>query len=114
ACASKADGAELCRVKQCGIKQCGDIRCTNVSTPTRTSNADGIAMRTAMNHVSRRRCTCPWRQRFKQCGQSAVEYLLVVSVLLSGLWGAGLFGDQGGLLALLLDALRGFHHRFTT
>jgi len=49
-----------------------------------------------------------------QRGQSAVEYLLIVSVLLTGLWGAGLFGDQGGLLALLLDALRGFHHRFTT
>ncbi|GGX32904.1 hypothetical protein GCM10007242_44910 [Pigmentiphaga litoralis] len=47
-------------------------------------------------------------------GQSAVEYLVIVSVLLGGVWGAGLFGEQGGLLALLLDALRGFHHRFTT
>ncbi|NYE26429.1 hypothetical protein [Pigmentiphaga litoralis] len=47
-------------------------------------------------------------------GQSAVEYLVIVSVLLGGIWGAGLFGEQGGLLALLLDALRGFHHRFTT
>ena len=46
-------------------------------------------------------------------GQSAVEYLVFVSVLLGGIWGAGLFGEQGGLLALLLDALRGFHHRFT-
>lgn len=71
-------------------------------------------MRTAMTHVSCTPFGCPCSQRLTQRGQSAVEYLLIVSVLLSGLWGAGLFGDQGGLLALLLDALRSFHHRFTT
>lgn len=46
-----------------------------------------------------------------QRGQSAVEYL-VVAMLLAGVAGAGWFGEGGGLLAWLLDALRGFHRRF--
>ena len=71
-------------------------------------------MQTAMTQFFLKPCSCCCNPHLMQRGQSAVEYLLIVSVLLTGLWGAGLFGDQGGLLALLLDALRGFHHRFTT
>ncbi|MDH2239032.1 hypothetical protein N5K27_22240 [Pigmentiphaga sp. GD03639] len=44
-------------------------------------------------------------------GQSAAEYL-VVAMLLAGVAGAGWFGEGGGLLAWLLEALRGFHLRF--
>lgn len=47
----------------------------------------------------------------RQRGQSAVEYL-VVATLLIGVTGGGWFGEGGGLLGWLLDALRGFHHRF--
>jgi len=46
-----------------------------------------------------------------QRGQSAAEYLIVATLLI-GLAGGGWFGEDGGLLGWLLDALRGFHHRF--
>ncbi len=46
-----------------------------------------------------------------QRGQSAIEYLVVVTLVL-GLAGSGWLGEGGGLLGWLLDALRGFHHRF--
>ncbi len=46
-----------------------------------------------------------------QRGQSMAEYL-VVAMLLVGVAGGGLFGEGGGVLAWLLDALRGFHLRF--
>ncbi|MEK7945685.1 hypothetical protein WKR98_13085 [Pigmentiphaga sp. YJ18] len=51
------------------------------------------------------------RSARRQRGQSAAEYL-VVAMLLAGVAGAGWFGEGGGLLAWLLDALRGFHQRF--
>ncbi|AZG07791.1 hypothetical protein EGT29_07835 [Pigmentiphaga sp. H8] len=51
------------------------------------------------------------RSTRRQRGQSAAEYL-VVAMLLAGVAGAGWFGEGGGLLAWLLDALRGFHQRF--
>lgn len=46
-----------------------------------------------------------------QRGQSAVEYLVVVTLVI-GLAGVGWLGEGGGLLGWLLDALRGFHYRF--
>jgi hypothetical protein len=74
-----------------------------------------LTFRHASQEGRRRRCNPAARNQTARIhGQSAVEYLVVVSVLLGGIWGAGLFGEQVGLLALLLDALRGFHHRFTT
>lgn len=49
--------------------------------------------------------------RSGQNGQSAVEYLLAVTLLI-GLAGAGWFGEGRSLLDGLLEALQGFHHRF--
>jgi hypothetical protein len=49
--------------------------------------------------------------RTREQGQAAME-CLIVTVLLVGLTGAGMFGEGGGLLGWLLEALRGFHGRF--
>lgn len=46
-----------------------------------------------------------------QGGQSAIEYLILVTLLI-GLTGYGWLGEGGGLLGWLLDALAGFHRRF--
>lgn len=53
------------------------------------------------------------RPTANQAGQAMTEYLIVVGALLAGGIGAGLFGENGGLLGMLIDALRGFHHRFS-
>ncbi len=47
-----------------------------------------------------------------QTGQSMTEYLLVLVALL-GLAGAGWWGESGGVLQWLIEALRGFHQRFS-
>ena len=49
----------------------------------------------------------------RQSGQAMTEYLIVVGALMAGGIGYGLFGEGGGVLGLLIDALRGFHHRFS-
>ncbi|VCU71577.1 hypothetical protein PIGHUM_03662 [Pigmentiphaga humi] len=49
------------------------------------------------------------RATWPQRGQSAVEYLVVV-VLMLGI--GGWMGGGGGLLETVLQALRGFHFRF--
>lgn len=52
--------------------------------------------------------------RTRQSGQAMAEYLIIVGALLAGGIGYGLFGEGGGLLWQLIDALRGFHYRFST
>ena len=88
-----------------------NVRPANRTRPPRGGSPRGSRPCALHDHTHARRRA--WRPSHTH-GQSAVEYLVIVSVLLGGIWGAGLFGEQGGLLALLLDALRGFHHRFTT
>jgi len=51
------------------------------------------------------------RSKARARGQAAME-CLIVTVLLVGVAGAGMFGEGGGLLGWLLDALRGLHQRF--
>ena len=53
-------------------------------------------------------------RRTGQSGQAMAEYLIVVGALLVGGIGYGLFGEGDGLLGQLIDALRGFYHRFST
>ena len=53
---------------------------------------------------------CPMMLRMQR-GQAAAEYL-VVTLLLVGVAGSSWFGKDLGVLGLVLDALRSFHHRF--
>ncbi len=54
------------------------------------------------------------RRRRSLCGQAIAEYLIILVAVVAGIAGTGLFGDGGGVLAQLVDALRAFHYRFAT
>lgn len=47
-------------------------------------------------------------------GQAAWEALLVTLVLVAGFWGVGWASGGDGVIALLLDAMRAWHHRYAT
>jgi hypothetical protein len=47
-------------------------------------------------------------------GQAIAEYLVILVAVVAGIASTGLFGDGGGVLAQLVDALRAFHYRFAT
>lgn len=63
-------------------------------------------MTSAVDRAASRSCAS--RQR----GQAAVEVLLLTMVLIAGFWGVGWMQGDSGVLAMLLDALRGWHQRF--
>ena len=53
--------------------------------------------------------------RREQGGQAAVEAAVVTLVVVAGFWGIGwLQGEGGGVLALLIDGLHRWHHRFAS
>lgn len=53
--------------------------------------------------------------RRRQQGQAAVEAAVITLVVVAGFWGVGwLQGEGGGVLALLIDGLHRWHHRFAS
>lgn len=49
-----------------------------------------------------------------QGGQAAVEAAIVTLVVVAGFWGVGWLQGEGGVLALLVDGLHRWHHRFAS
>jgi hypothetical protein len=50
----------------------------------------------------------------RQQGQAAVEAALITLVVIAGFWGIGWLQGEGGVLALLIDGLHRWHHRFAS
>jgi len=50
----------------------------------------------------------------RQRGQAAMEAALVTLVVVAGFWGIGWLQGEGGVLALLIDGLHRWHHRFAS
>lgn len=52
--------------------------------------------------------------RGAQGGQAAVEAAIVTLVVVAGFWGIGWLQGESGVLALLIDGLHRWHHRFAS
>ena len=50
----------------------------------------------------------------RQCGQAAVEMVVVTLVLVAGFWGIGWWQGEGGVVSLLINGLHTWHQRFAS